>query len=347
MKFYTNQHEYTCGIDLHARSMYVCIMDRKGSVLVHRNLGTDPDVFLKTVSKYREDIVIGVECMFSWYWLADLCVRENLPFVLGHALYMKAIHGGKAKNDKIDSYKIAAILKGGTFPVAYVYPAGMRSTRDLLRRRTHLKRKRAELLAHIQNTNSQYNLPEIRENLSHKRNRQGVVDRFPDAAVKKSIELDLGLIDHYDELLRKLELELTGMAKVHDADSYFRIRSIPGIGRILGLTILYEIHTIERFPRVQNFASYCRLVKCARESAGKKHGTSGKKIGNPHLKWVFSEAATLFLRQNPEARKYKEKLARKHGKSKAMTILAHKLARTTYFMLKRKTVFDMETFFAR
>jgi len=64
--------------------------------------------------------------LFCWYWLADLCAREQIAFILGHALYMKAIHGGKAKNDKIDAGKIARLLRGGALPQAYVYPAGMR-----------------------------------------------------------------------------------------------------------------------------------------------------------------------------------------------------------------------------
>jgi hypothetical protein len=105
--------------------------------------------------------------MFTWYWLADLCAKEGIAFVLGHALYMKAIHGGKAKNDKIDAHKIAVLLRGGMIPQAYVYPAEMRATRDLLRRRCHLARKRAELLAHMHNTNSQYNLPEIGKRLAN------------------------------------------------------------------------------------------------------------------------------------------------------------------------------------
>jgi transposase len=260
---------------------------------------------------------------------------------------MKAIHGGKAKNDKIDAHKIAVLLRGGMMPMAYVYPSHMRSTRDLLRRRTHLVRKRAELLVHVQNTNYQYNLPDIGKKIAYKANRVGVAERFPDEAVQKSIELDLKLLDFYDSLLLRLEHELSLTAKAHDADSYFRIRSIPGIGRILGMTILYEIHEINRFPRVQDFVSYCRLVKSAKESAGKKMGTSGKKIGNVHLKWAFSEAAVLFLRRNPLARKYRDKLMRKHGKAKSLTILAHKLARAVYHILKRKEVFHMEMFFAK
>ncbi len=343
MKFYTKEHKFFCGIDLPAKTMYVCIINQKGEIQLQRNIRTEPEMFLKIISKYREDIVVAVECIFTWYWLADLCAKENIPFVLGHALYMKAIHGGKAKNDKIDAHKIAVLLRGGMIPMAYVYPQKMRATRDLLRRRTHLVRKRGELLAHVQNTNYQYNLPQIGKKIAYKANREGVAERFPEEAVQKSIELDLNLLDYYDQLLGKLEHELSLTAKVHDADSYFRIRSIPGVGRILGLTLLYEIQDINRFPRVQDFVSYCRLVKSAKESAGKRYGTSGKKIGNAHLKWAFSEAAVLFLRRNPEARKYKAKLEKKHGK--AMAILAHKLARATFYILKRKTVFDMKSFF--
>jgi len=159
MNFYTQQHKHYCGIDLHARAMYVCILDQSGTILVHKNLPTTPEAFLRIIAPYREGVVVAVECIFTWYWLADLCAQEGIAFVLGHALYMKAIHGGKAKNDKIDAHKIAVLLRGGMLPQAYVYPAEMRATRDLLRRRCHLVRKRAELLAHIQNTNSQYNLP--------------------------------------------------------------------------------------------------------------------------------------------------------------------------------------------
>jgi hypothetical protein len=125
--------------------------------------------------------------LFTWYWLADRCAQEGIPFVLGHALYMKAIHGGKAKHDTIDAQNIAVLLRGGMLPQAYVYPAEMRATRDLLRRRVHLMRKRAELLTHVQHTNRQYNLPEIGKKIAYKANRDGVAERFPDPAVQKSI----------------------------------------------------------------------------------------------------------------------------------------------------------------
>jgi transposase len=344
MRFYTKQHRFYCGIDLHARTMYVCILNGDGEILLHRNMKAAPEPFLQAIAPYRADLVVCVECIFTWYWLADLCAQEGIPFVLGHALYMKAIHGGKAKNDKIDAYKIAVLLRGGMLPQAYVYPAAMRATRDLLRRRMYLTRKRAELLAHIQNTNSQYNLPEIGKKLAYKANRDGVTARFPDPAVQKSMEVDLTLLGSYDPLLSDLELHIVKAAKQHDANTLYLLQTVPGIGKILSLVLLYEIHDIQRFPSVQDFVSYCRLVKCAKESAGKRYGTAGAKMGNASLKWAFSEAAVLFLRDNPAGQKYLTRLEKKHGQGKALTLLAQKLGRAVYYMLKRQKAFDMHKF---
>jgi transposase len=344
MRFYTNQHQFYCGIDLHARSMDLCILSQEGEILLHRNMKAAPDPFLKAVAPYREGLVVAVECLFTWYWLADLCAQEGIPFVLGHALYMKAIHGGKAKNDKIDSEKIAMLLRGGMLPQADVSPAQMRATRDLLRRRTHLMRKRSELLAHVHNTNSQYHLPEIGKKIAYKANRDGVAERFEDPAVQKTIAVDLALITSDDELLKALELSILTTAKHHDANTLSLLHTIPGIGNILSLVLLYEIHQIERFPSVQEFASYCRLVKCRQESGGKRLGTSGKKIGKAHLKGAFSEAATLFLRNNPQGQKLLARLEKKHDKGKALSILAHTLGRAVYYMLQRKVAFDMDIF---
>jgi transposase len=220
----------------------------------------------------------------------------------------------------------------------------MRATRDLLRRRLHLTRKRAELLTHVQQTNWQYNLPELGQKIAYKANRHGVAARFPDPAVQKSVEVDLALIDCYDQLLREVELTIVQTAKQHDAQTLYRLQSVPGIGKILSLVLLYEIHDITRFPRVQDFVSYCRLVKCPRESAGKRYGTAGTKIGNAYLKWAFSEAAVLFLRNNPAGQNYLTRIEKKHGKGKALTVLAHKLARAVYYVLKRDVVFDLDIF---
>src|SRR5215831_18380896 len=205
MRFYTRQHRHYCGVDLHARSMYVCILDAEGAVLVSKDIAAAPQPFLELIAPYREDLAVAVECMFTWYWLADLCEREGIVFVLGHALYMRAIHGGKAKNDRIDAHKIAALLRGGMLPQAYVYPQAMRATRDLMRRRNYLMRQRAELLAHITNTNHQYNLPALGVRPARPGERSKLAEHFAQVPVRKSIEVDLSVIDHYDEQLPRLE----------------------------------------------------------------------------------------------------------------------------------------------
>ena len=344
MNFYTKQHKYFCGIDLHAKQMYVCILDQLGKVIIHKNIKATPATFTPLIEPYREDLVVAAECMFTWYWLADFCEDENISFVLGHALYMKAIHGGKAKNDRIDSHKIATILRGGMLPQAYVYPRKMRSTRDLLRRRTHLMRKQSELKAHVANTLSQYNLPALGSSLKYKGTREETKTLFKDQSIQKAIDLDIDLIGYYKKELESVERYIERSAKEHDYHSTMILQSIPGVGRILSMVILYEIHDINRFPSVQDFASYARLVKCKKESAGKIYGSSGNKIGNAHLRWAFAEAIVLMMREIPEVKKRVETLAKKHGKGKAMTILSHKLGRSVYFMLKRKKYFDKERF---
>jgi transposase len=348
MRFYNQTHRFYCGVDLHARTLYLCILDQAGTVVLHRNLQAEPAAFREAISPFRDGLVVACECMFAWYWLADLCAAEGIPFVLGHALYMKAIHGGKAKNDKLDALKIATLLRGGMLPQAYVYPKGMRETRDLLRRRMFLVHKRAEALAHIQNTNSQYNLPPFGQKLIYASNHAAlaVAERFTDPSVKKSVAVDLDFIDHLDQSLGALELYLTRTAKVDDVHTYERLRTIPGVGKILALVLLYEIHDIRRFPTVGAFLSYARLVRPDHESAGKKHGFGPKKIGNAHLRWAFGEAVCLFLRQSEQAKCWLARKAKPHGKGKALAILAAKLGRAVYHLLRKGQPFDAQRFWA-
>jgi transposase len=147
MRFYKQPHRFYCGVDLHAKTMHVCIVNEAGDILVHRNIKTQEDAFLQLIHPYREGLVVGVECMFSWYWLSDLCDAEKIDFVLGHALYIKAIHGGKSKNDKIDSEKIAMMLRGGMMPIAYAYRNNPRSDPNRgpsIANTTHMKKHRSE-----------------------------------------------------------------------------------------------------------------------------------------------------------------------------------------------------------
>jgi len=194
MKFYTKQHPYYCGIDLHARSLYVCILDQTGDTCVHKEISARPDTLQTVLEPYLGHVVVGVECMHCWYWVADFCADIGVEFILGHALYMRAIHGGKAKNDRIDSYKIANLIRGGNFPLAYVYPKALRATRDLLRRRMKLVRHGADLKAHVANTTSQYNLPPNKVNLKNVGAREHHVPVLV-AAVEVVFRIGLGGVE--------------------------------------------------------------------------------------------------------------------------------------------------------
>jgi transposase len=220
----------------------------------------------------------------------------------------------------------------------------MRATRDLMRRRLHFVRHRGQLLAHIQMTHHQYNLKSPGKRISYRANRDGIGDGFEDVSVRDSLAADLALVDHYEVVIGNLEAAVVRQARGHDPNGFQLLKSFPGIGKVLALTILYEIHDIRRFERVQEFASYSRLVKCQKSSAGKVLGTSGAKIGNAYLKWAFSEAAVLFLAKCPQAKVLLARIERKHGKAKALSILAHRIGRAVYFMLARQKAFDLERF---
>jgi transposase len=177
-------------------------------------------------------------------------------------------------------------------------------------------------------------------------NRRGLLERVDHACVQKNIAVDVALVDGDAPLLAGLERSIEKTAQGHDPVSLGLLRTIPGVGNILALVMLDEMEDITRFPRVQEFVSYSRLVKRARESNGKRHGPSGKKIGNAHLKWAFSQAAVLCLKHNPPAHKYLATLATRHSKGKALSILAHKLGRAVYCMLKHQVAFDQAKFLA-
>jgi Transposase len=270
MRCYTKQHQFYCGIDLPARTMSLCIVNQDGEMLVHRTMPAGPEPFLKVVAPYREELIVCVACLFTWYGLADLCAREGLPFVLGHALSMQALHGGQAKNDQSDAQTIAVRLRGGLLPQASVYPADMRATRALLRRRMPLTRKRAALLAPIPKTPSQYNLPEMGQKLAYQANRDGVAERFPDPAVPQPSAVALALSGSDDPRLRARALSVLTTATQHDANPLYRLRTVPGIGAILRRVRRYAIHDLQRFPRGQDGVSSCRLGQCAQASAGKR-----------------------------------------------------------------------------
>jgi len=342
---YNQPHRFYCGVDLHARTMFVHVLDHKGKTVFEQDLPADPAAFLTAIKPFRKDLVVGCECMFAWYWLADLCEDQKIPFALGHALEMKHIAKAKAKSDRIDAGKLAALLRGGLFPLAYAYPRAKRQTRDLLRRRSFFVRQRSQLIAHIVNTNSQFNLPPLTKKLTYAANRsEAIAERFADPSTRLMVESDLALIADYDRQIARLELHLTRTAKVDDPVTFGFLRTVPGIGPILGLILLYEIDDIARFPAAGNFLSYSRLVRCAHSSAGKVKGSGPKKVGNAHLKWAFSEAACLMIRAVPAVKSWMQRQEKKRGKRKALSVLEAKIGRSVYHLWRKQQAFDLKRF---
>ena len=337
--------KYCCGIDLHARTMYVCIMDRSGEIRFHRNLKNDFSLLQQALKPYRRSLSVGVESTYNWYWIADGCKKEGIPFYLGHALYMKAIHGGKKKNDKVDSRTLADLMRTNYFPLAYPYPQHMRATRDLLRRRHRFVALRGEGYTHIQNTVSQQaNFNITSQEVRRKTTRRGIPSRLDDPDLSMTVDCDLDLIDTLDTMIYKVEKQVLAQAKHHDRKALSILMTTPGVGKMLALTILYEIHIITRPRSASHFSSYCRLVKVERTSVGKKTGDGNNKIGNPYLKWAFTEIILAAQKYSQPIKKYYEKLKSKHGLGKAKILIAHKFAVAAYHMLKNGQAFDEKRF---
>jgi hypothetical protein len=199
----------------------------------------------------------------------------------------------------------------------------------------------------VQNPHSQYHLPAMGNKSASKANREGVAERWADAAVHKSIAVDLARITSYDARLRDVARTIVNAAQHHDAHTLSLRQTVPGSGKILCLVLLYDIHAVTRFPRGQDCVSSGRLGQCARAAAGTRYGTAGATIGKAHLQWACSDAAVLCLRDHPAAQTYLARLEKKQAQGHALTLLAQKLARAVYDMLTRQGACDTEQFFQR
>jgi hypothetical protein len=252
------------------------------------------------------------------------------------------MHGGKATNDKSDSHKLAPLRRGGLLPPASVSPAALRATRDLRRRRRHLRHKRAARLSPVQHTHSHYTVPESGKNIAYTTNRAGGATRFAEPAVPKNSAVARALLPSYAARRRDLELSIVKPAKPHEAQTLSLRQTVPGIGQILRFGLRYGSHDSDRFPSVPACAAYGRRVKCAQAAGGTRWGPSGQKIGHAHLQGACSEAAGLGLRTNEPGPKLLARLEHTPDTGQALRILAPTLGRAVYDRRKRHTAFALE-----
>jgi hypothetical protein len=248
--------------------MSVCLLHQDGEIRLHRNMQASPETFLKAIAPSRDAMVVAVACLCTWYGLADLCAPAGSPFVLGPARALPAIHGGKATHDPLDAQKMAVVLRGGRREPAAVAPAARRATRDLLRRRLSLTRKRAELLAHRQKTPRQSPLPELGQKLPYTAHRTGVAERCPAPAVPTSRAVARALRGDSEPRRRARAWPRGHAATPPDAHTRHLRQPVPGLGPSLRRVLLSESPESPRGPRVPAGLSACRLGTGAPASAG-------------------------------------------------------------------------------
>jgi transposase len=328
-----------CGIDLHSTKSWVVILDDELKIVRDRGLGNDLESILMLLAPYREEIEgIAVESTWNWYWLVDGLMDAGYRVHLTNTWAAQQWKGLKYSDDRHDARWLAQLLKLGILPEGYIYPKEERPARDLLRRRSFLVRKRTSFLLSMRGSF------ECRTGLRTNSNdlktwtAEDVEKHVDDPVAALGIASLLEPVHVMTVQIRTVEKEALRLGRLRD--EFAPLLSVWGIGKILALTIMYEVGDISRFQKVGNFTSYCRLVKTARLSAGKSKGSGNRKNGNPYLSWAFSEAAHHAFRHHEEARRYFQRKKSKTNGIVAIRALAHKLARASYHVMRDQVDFD-------
>jgi transposase len=338
MKLYT-------GFDLHSTNNYLGIVDKNGKRVFKKKLPNDPEQILATLKPYRHDIAgIVVESTYNWYWLVDLLMAEGYKMHLANPAEIQKYSGLKYADDQHDAFWLAEMLRLDILPEGYIYPKEDRPIRDLLRKRSHLVRLRTSLIISLQNIISRNNGFKLRVNDV----KALKVDRVT-PYLKGSDDLSLaGKVskDSIDFLTRQIKaIETVVEKKMELVDKYNYLLTIPGVGKILGLTIMLETGPITRFNKVGNYASYCRKVSSKWISNDKVKGKGNKKSGNKYLAWAFSEAAEIARRYDLKVRAYYNRKMQKTNKMVSHNALSHKLARAAYYIMRDGVPFMPEKCF--
>jgi len=334
-----------CGIDLHSRNCWLAILDTRLKVVEEAKVGNDLEELLQVLEPYREDLVgVAVESTFNWYWLVDGLEDAGHRVHLTNTWAVKQYEGLKYTDDRHDARWLAHLLSLGILPEGYIYPKEERPARDLLRRRSFLVRKRTSFMLAMRGAFECRTGLRVNSNDLKNWTTKDVEAHVDDPAAAFGVTCLLEPMRALSSQIKKIESEVLARGRVRP--EFAPLETVWGIGKILGLTIMYEVGDISRFRRVGNFTSYCRLVNTARLSAGKRKGSGNRKNGNPYLSWAYSEAAHHAVRHHPEAQKYFQRKRAKTNGIIAIRALAHKLARASYHVMRDQVDFDPERLFA-
>ncbi len=328
------------GIDLHANNNYLGILDENGKRLFGRRLSNDPGVILKALEPVKESLAGAVvESTFNWYWLVDLLMDEGYQVHLANPSAMQKYSGLKYTDDKHDAFWLAEMLRLDVLPTGYIYPKQERAIRDLLRKRGHLVKLRTSLSLSLKNIITRNYGRNVKQNQIIQLKKDLIAPFFEDNEdLAMAGKVSKEVIDCLTVRINRIERFVEG--KLGLKDNYRHLITMPGVGRVLGLTIMLETGDINRFPKVGNYSSYCRKVPSRWISSGKLKGRGNTKNGNKYLAWAFSEAVELGRRYSPEVQAYYNRKLQRTNRMTAHTAVAHKYARAAYYIMKDQVSFD-------
>jgi len=330
-----------CGIDLHSNNHVVVVIDEEDRRIVEKRLPNEFTSTLKLLEPYREQLAgVVVESTFNWYWLVDGLMEAGFVVRLANTAAIKQYEGLKHTEDHYDAFFLAHLLRLGILPTGYIYPKERRAVRDLMRRRLSLVRTAARQLISVQS--QIWRSTGVRISSNQLRRPDFVPPlKEPHATLPAASSLTI-----YHALQREIARpEEAVLKEVRLRPEFEVLKTIKGVGPILGLTIMLETGDIHRFAQVGNYSSYCRCVKAERLSNGKRKGEGNRKAGNKYLSWAFSEAAHFCVRFEPLAKRFYERKKAKTNGIVAIRATAHKLARAAYYMLKDQEAFDAKRLF--
>jgi len=326
-----------CGIDLHAKSSYLAIIDEQRKRIFKRNVPNDRATVLGFLAPYKSELAgVVVESTFNWYWLVDAIMEEGYTVHLANPSAIKQYEGLKYVDDKHDAFWLAELLSLGILKEGYIYPKEQRPVRDLLRKRGHLVRLRSSLLTSLQNTVvNTFGIKIPAHRIKGKEDHVTTYD-FGNESLALMGQVSKTSIDMLTRQIEAIEVHVyhrCGLA-AHP------LVSLPGVGKILGTTILLETGSISRFPAVGNYVSYCRKAETVWISSERVKGRGNRKNGNRYLAWAFSEAAEHARRFDTASRNFYNRKLKERNSPVAHNALANKLARAAYYIMRDQVPYE-------
>ena len=349
LKHQTSTHRRTTmkimvGIDLHSNNALCGLMDQSGRRLVHKKLPCDLSAILQFLEPYKDRIAtLAVESTFNWYWLVDGLQDHGYHVVLAHPARMQPYRGKKHTDDVSDAYFLAELLRLNLLPACHIYERQTRPVRDLLRRRLLLVRQRTTLILSFKSLNERTLGQRVALARVKTMKPAEAQARFTDPADQLLSGEQITLMGHLTDSIKKLEQHILKVAGKTPA--YQRLQELPGVGKILGLTIALETGDAKRFADAGHFASYCRCVKSLRQSNDKKKGENHRKCGNQYLAWAFVEAAHFACRYDDQCRRFYDRKKQQTNPIIATKALACKLAKAAWHVMAEDVPYDAERVF--